>query len=115
MIADESQTFGRLGGFAVDYFGLEVDAICLAKGISGIGIHGCGALLLASDSASINRYQRSLTWGGSPISCAAIHSTIMEMSQDGFEAASDAAIKLNELLLKIVEKKTKIYLFASKA
>ncbi|QNM19916.1 aminotransferase class III-fold pyridoxal phosphate-dependent enzyme [Citrobacter freundii] len=111
MIADESQTFGRLGGFfAVDYFGLEVDAICLAKGISGIGIPGCGALLLASDSASINRYQRSLTWGGSPISCAAIHSTIMEMSQDGFfEAASDAAIKLNELLLKIVEKNKDIF------
>lgn len=104
LIADESQTFGRLGEFfAVEKIGINVDAICLAKGISGIGVPGCGALLLANSSIEINKYQRSLTWAGSPLSCAAIHATVNEMSTEGFFLlSSTCATELSEALKQIV-------------
>jgi 4-aminobutyrate aminotransferase-like enzyme len=85
LVFDEVQTFGRTGEFfASDYFDATPDMIALAKGISGIGVPGTGALLLPQSLCILDSGERSLTWGGSNIAAAAISATLREMKKPGF-------------------------------
>jgi 4-aminobutyrate aminotransferase-like enzyme len=85
LIFDEVQTFGRTGHFfAAQHYGVEPNLIALAKGISGIGIPGAGALLMEDGFNLLNSGERSLTWGANLLTCVAISSTIELMRQQSF-------------------------------
>jgi 4-aminobutyrate aminotransferase-like enzyme len=85
LIFDEVQTFGRTGHFfAAQYYNVEPNLIAIAKGISGIGIPGAGALLMEDGFNLLNGGERSLTWGANLLSCAAISSTVELMKAPSF-------------------------------
>ena len=103
LILDEVQTFGRAGSFfAASYYNITPEFIVTAKGITGIGIPGAGALLAKRSDAILRDGERSLTGGGSPIVCAAIAATITVMQQEQFfpRMMASAAL-LRERLAKI--------------
>ena len=106
LVFDEVQTFGRTGHFfASQFFGVEPDMIALAKGISGIGVPGAAAVLLPSKFAILNSGERSLTWGSSVLTAAAIRATIRIMSSPEFFAnVRESSSVLAERLLRLEHK-----------
>lgn len=103
LIADEVQTFGRVGCFfASSYFNSQPDIIAVAKSISGIGVPGSGAVLLQTKHCILTESERSLTWGGSHLVAAAIVATLSVMSSHGFfDRTREVAAKLAESLERI--------------
>jgi len=77
IIADEVQTgIGRTGKFfACEVFGLEPDAIVLAKGLTGCGFP-LGAVLYNSDYGKLQSSTDGFTFGSNPLSVAAARKTI---------------------------------------
>ncbi len=74
-IIDEVQTgFGRTGKmFASEYFDLQPDIMCVAKGIAG-GVP-MGATL-CSEKIKLSPGKHGSTFGGNPLACAAAFATI---------------------------------------
>ncbi len=70
MIVDEVQTgFGRTGKlFAIEWYGIEPDILCLAKSIAG-GVP-MGAIL-TSEKVQTKTGMHGTTFGGNPLACAA--------------------------------------------
>lgn len=91
LIVDEVQTgFGRTGKmFAVEHFNLEVDLLCLAKGIaSGFPM---GAVALGSRVARLPVGAHGSTFGGNPLACAAARATLDVLLKDNL--SEQAALK----------------------
>jgi len=85
LILDEVQTgIGRTGKlFAYEYFEIEPDIICLAKGLGG-GV-AIGATLAKDKIAeSFQHGSHASTFGGNPLACAAATATIETLLEDGF-------------------------------
>lgn len=106
LILDEIQTFGRTGKFfAAQHFGVDPDMIAVAKGISGIGVPAAGAVLMTKELAVLNSGERSLTWGSSVLTAAAITATIGVMKKPSFlPGVMKAAAVLAERLSRIQRK-----------
>jgi len=76
MIADEVQSgFGRTGKmFAIEYWGVQPDILCMAKGIaSGLPI---GGFMAPASVMAWHSGAHGSTWGGSPLGCVAALETI---------------------------------------
>jgi 4-aminobutyrate aminotransferase len=110
LIADEVQTFGRVGGyFASDYYQIKPTIITLAKSLSGIGLPGAGAVLLPRDFCVLDEGERSLTGGSASIVCAAISATLDIMSAPGFfKHVEIVASAIDSRLTKIAANSSKI-------
>ena len=106
LIADEVQTFGRVGGFlASSYFHLTPQFVALAKSITGIGVPGAGALLLRAEHCILGSGERSLTGGGSNLVSSAVVATLQVMKQPGFfEQTMAVAENLSERLEVLASK-----------
>ncbi|TAJ98619.1 acetyl ornithine aminotransferase family protein [bacterium] len=82
LVVDEIQSgFGRTGKmFACEYWGVEPDILCVAKGIaSGLPL---GAMIAKSDISNWTPGTHGSTFGGNPVACAAALATIA-LLQDG--------------------------------
>ena len=84
-IADEVQSgFARTGKmFAIEYFDIEPDIICMAKGIaSGFPFSALGTRRELDDKWPTGSHGG--TYGGNAIGCAAALATIELLTEDGF-------------------------------
>ena len=84
-VADEVQSgFGRTGEmFAVDYYGIEPDVICMAKGIaSGFPFAALGTRRELDDRWP--KGSHGGTYGGNPMGCAAALATLEILTEPGF-------------------------------
>ena len=82
-IVDEVQTgFGRTGRmFASQHYDLQLDLMCVAKGIaSGFPM---GAVLLSSRVGDLPPKSHGTTFGGNPMACAAALATINFIESEG--------------------------------
>jgi len=85
LILDEVQTgMGRTGRlFAYEYFDVEPDIVCLAKGLGG-GV-AIGAILAKGRvSDSFQPGSHASTFGGNPLACAAAFATVETLLEDNF-------------------------------
>ena len=83
LIFDEVQTgMGRTGNwFAFQHFGVEPDALTLAKALAG-GV-ACGGLLAKTPFAEkLVPGTHAATFGGNPIACAAALAAIETIEED---------------------------------
>ncbi len=80
-IVDEIQTgFCRTGKmFACEYFDLEPDMLCVAKGIAGGMPMGA---VVCSDKIEVPVGRHGTTFGGNPLACAAALATIEVMQEE---------------------------------
>jgi 4-aminobutyrate aminotransferase len=85
LIADEIQTgIGRLGYvFASEYFGVEPDAITVAKGLGGSGAQVAG-ILTTENLAGLPANEHSFTYGSNLVSAAAALATLEIISDESF-------------------------------
>jgi predicted acetylornithine/succinylornithine family transaminase len=84
LVFDEIQTgMGRTGRlFAYEYFGVEPDIICIAKGLGG-GVAIGATLAKEHVAASFQQGTHATTFGGNPLACAAAVATIETLLEDG--------------------------------
>lgn len=90
LIFDEVQTgMGRTGTwYAFQQFGVEPDALTLAKALAG-GV-ACGGLLAKKEFAEkLVPGTHAATFGGNPIACRAALATIETIEQDGLLARAE--------------------------
>ena len=82
LIFDEVQTgIGRTGTlFAYEQYGIEPDAIALAKGLGG-GVP-IGALLMKEHAAALGPGDHGTTFGGNPLACAAALAVLNTIADD---------------------------------
>lgn len=82
LIFDEVQTgIGRTGTlFAYEQYGIEPDAIALAKGLGG-GVP-IGALLMKEHAAALGPGDHGTTFGGNPLACAAALAVLNTIAED---------------------------------
>ena len=107
LIIDEVQTgFGRTGKmFALEYFDLQPDIICLAKSIAG-GLP-MGAVLIGERVNPPSTGSHGSTFGGNPLACAAALAVLDVMGSEHFlqrtKDSGDYLIsQLNELSSPLV-------------
>jgi alanine-glyoxylate transaminase / (R)-3-amino-2-methylpropionate-pyruvate transaminase len=90
-ICDEVQTgFGRTGGkwFGIEHYGVEPDIMTMAKGIAnGMPV---GATIATSEVADSWKGATISTFGGNPVSMAAVNSTVAVMEREDIPARSAA-------------------------
>jgi 4-aminobutyrate aminotransferase-like enzyme len=105
-IADEVQSgFGRTGKlFAIEYYDVEPDIMCMAKGIAnGFPL---GAFIARPDIAeAFTPGDHLSTFGGNPVSCAAAMANIDVMSDEKLPQNSTA--RGEELISSLIEFKEK--------
>lgn len=85
LVFDEVQVgMGRMGTlFAYEYFGVEPDIICLAKGLGG-GFP-VGAFLARRDlAAHFTEGTHGTTFGGNPLATHVAHAVLRELTRPGF-------------------------------
>lgn len=81
-IADEVQTFGRLGTvFGSDAIGLKPDIVTLAKGLASG--HPLGAIVFPAKHDVLGKNDHSFTSGGHVLSVAAALATLQELLMPG--------------------------------
>jgi 4-aminobutyrate aminotransferase len=104
LVADEIQSgFGRTGKmFACEYWGIEPDILCAAKGIaSGMPL---GAMIAREEISTWTRGSHGSTFGGNPVACAAALATIAVI-EDGLVAnAAEVGAYLKEQLTQLKAK-----------
>ena len=101
LVADEIQSgFGRTGKmFACEYWKLEPDILCVAKGIaSGLPL---GAMIARSDISTWKHGNHGSTFGGNPVACAAALATIELIENGLMKNAADAGAYLKEKLARL--------------
>ena len=99
-ILDEVQTgFARTGKmFALEYFGLQPDVLCLAKSIAG-GVP-MGAIGISEAVASkLFKLAHTSTFGGNPLACAAANAAIQYI--EDFHLAQRAQELGQEFMTKL--------------
>ena len=106
IIMDEVQTaFGRTGHmFASEYFGVEPDAITVAKGLGGSGAQIAG-IITTEELAGLPASEHSFTYGSNLMAAAAGLATLEIISQPAFLANVQATGNyiMNRLKLTIGE------------
>jgi len=98
LVADEIQSgFGRTGKmFASEYWGIEPDILCAAKGIaSGMPL---GAMIARAEISTWSRSTHGSTFGGNPVACAAALATIDLLEEGLVENAAKVGAVLKEQL-----------------
>ena len=87
LIFDEIQTgIGRTGRmFAAEHFGVEPDAITIAKGLGGSGAQVAG-ILTGEHMAGLGANHHSFTYGANLLAAAAANATLDVVSQPDFLA-----------------------------
>jgi 4-aminobutyrate aminotransferase-like enzyme len=87
LIFDEVQTgIGRTGYmFAAEYFGVEPDALTVAKGLGGSGAQIAG-ILASAELAGLPADQHSFTYGANLLAAAAANATLDVISDTEFLA-----------------------------
>lgn len=85
LIFDEVQTgIGRTGHmFAAQYFGVEPDAITVAKGLGGSGAQ-VAAILTNERLAGLDAHHHSFTYGANVMAAAAANATLKVIGRPGF-------------------------------
>ena len=108
LVVDEIQSgFGRTGKmFACEYWGVEPDILCVAKGIaSGMPL---GAMIARSEISNWPFGTHGSTFGGNPVACAAALATI-ELLEDGLVAnAATVGAYLKDRLTELKAKHSAI-------
>ena len=104
LIADEVQSgMGRTGKmFAIEYWDVEPDIICLAKGIaSGMPL---GAIIAREEVMDWPSGSHASTFGGNPVSCRAALATL-ELLEGGYIAnATQRGEQLRQGLLRLQQR-----------
>lgn len=104
LVVDEIQSgFGRTGKmFASEYWNIQPDILCTAKGIaSGMPI---GAMIARDEVSSWLRTTHGSTFGGNPVACAAALATI-ELLEEGLVAnAAKVGAELKNHLSKLQQR-----------
>lgn len=85
LIFDEIQTgIGRTGQmFAAEHFGVEPDAITVAKGLGGSGAQ-VAAILASDELGGLAPHEHSFTYGGNVLAAAAALATLEVISEPAF-------------------------------
>jgi 4-aminobutyrate aminotransferase len=105
-ICDEVQTgFGRTGDkwFGIEHWGVDPDIMTMAKGIAnGMPV---GATIATAEVADSWKGGSICTFGGNPVSMAAMNATLSVMERDHIpRRASERGEQLHEGLLALQEK-----------
>lgn len=106
MILDEIQTgFGRTGSlFAFEQFNIVPDILCIAKGMGGgFPIGGFVSDKKIMDTLQTNPFLGHITtFGGHPISAAAAHANLLELTENKI-ALIDTVKEKEQLFLKLLQ------------
>jgi 4-aminobutyrate aminotransferase len=101
LVADEVQSgMGRTGRFcAIEYWGVEPDIVCFAKGIaSGMPL---GAIVARDEVMDWPPGSHASTFGGNPVSCRAALATL-DLLEGGYMAnATERGEQLKQGLIKL--------------
>ncbi len=104
LVVDEIQSgFGRTGKmFACEYWDVEPDILCVAKGIaSGLPL---GAMIARADVSTWPRGTHGSTFGGNPVACAAALVTLDLLESTLVQNAADVGHHLKFLLEQLKTK-----------
>lgn len=104
-ISDEVHSFGRLDHNHPSTCSIVPDMVVLGKGLSGIGLPGCAAVLFFTDAIrEVERHRRSLTWGGSAIALAVMCATLEELAEVEIAECSRSINRFAQAALSIASR-----------